>query len=151
MANQDEQNRGNKTEGSSGSELQQSQSGGDSGRFGGNRDQQQSGQAGHGGQQMGGGAIESDFAQAGGSSGTGGYGNAQNQENHQGQGGLASYGTHDPQQSRGERFDEQQGGGRSDDALGSAQELGDADEFQRDQQAHQDRGQSEAEEESDHS
>ncbi len=101
----------------SGSELQNSQSGGQSGEAGSNRDQQQSGQAGHGGQQMGGGATAPDFDKAGGSGGTGGYGNAQNQENHQGQ---AAYGNStDPQQSRSERFDELQGGGRGPDSLSS--------------------------------
>jgi len=113
----------------SGSELQSSQSGGESGEAGPNRDQQQSGQAGHGGQQMGGGATAPDFDSAGGSGGTGGYGNAQNQENHQGQ---AAYGNSaDPQQSRGERFDEMQGGGRgpesvSEDDAGAAQARRDA-------------------------
>lgn len=137
MANQNEQNQGAEADGLSGSEVQQSQAGGGSGEFGGNRDQQQSGQAGHGGQQMGGGANQSDFAQAGGSSGTGGYGNAQNQENHQGQDGLASYGTNPEQvQSRGERFDEQQGGGRGADSVSGS------DDLQQDQQEHQDRGQS---------
>lgn len=129
--------KGVQTEGLTGSELQESQSDGGSG---GNRDQQQSGQAGHGGQQIGGGATRSDFDQAGGSGGTGGYGNAQNQENHQGQQGLASYGnSEEMEQSRGERYDEQQGGGRSADSVSRG---GGEAEFDQDQQDHQDRGQS---------
>jgi hypothetical protein len=132
--------------GLSGSDLQDSQSGGASGEFSGNRDERQS-------DALGGGAGAADMDQAGGSSGTGGYGNAQNQQNHQGQQGNAR-GT-DPSQSRGERFDEMQGGGRgveslsgddgdpaADPALDAA-----ADELLADQQAHQDRGQSAAEEE----
>lgn len=144
--------------GISGSELQESQSGGGSGEFGGNRDQQQSGQAGHGGQQMGGGVTQADLNQAGGSSGTGGYGNAQNQQNHQGQQSQAAYGnSSDAQQSRGERFDELQGGGRGTDTVsrqdGNRNDGADpqldaaADELLSDQQAHQDRGQSNIEEE----
>lgn len=46
----------------------------------------------------------------------------------------------DPQQSRGERYDEAQGGGRGPDSVSP-----DDDEIARDQQAHQDRGQAEAE------
>ena len=105
------------------SDLQQSQSGGGRGQYGGNRDQQQSGQGTTGGQQMGGGASQDDNKQSGGSSGTGGYGDAQNQQFHQGQqdnrDGLADYGGQgiasgrsEEEQSRGERFDEEQGGGR---------------------------------------
>lgn len=110
-----------------------------------------------GGTQAGGGPGKSDQAQAGGSSGTGGYGNAQNQANHQGQEGQlgqSGYGSGaEPQQSRGERFDENQGGGRSDDSVTAdltsderreQQQTQQADEFMADQQAHQDRGQSEA-------
>jgi hypothetical protein len=148
-------------DGMSGSELQESQSGGESGEFGGNRAQQQSGQGGIGGQQLGGGAEAPDMGAGGGSSGTGGYGNAQNQANHQGQqggAGQAAYGN----SGRGAAFDEAQGGGRGVDDIsrsaderygGSSGEFDEedgnpaADEFLRDQQAHQDRGQSEAEEE----
>ena len=43
-------------------------------------------------------------------------------------------------QSRGERFDEEQGGGRGPESVSL-----DDDEIAADQQAHQDRGQSEAE------
>lgn len=103
-----------------GSDVQQSQSGGDSGQFGGNRDQQQSGQGTTGGQQMGGGATPSDRAQGGGSSGGGGYGSGQNQQFHQGQrddrdGQAEQSGsaTGDEGRDRGERFDEEQGGGRA--------------------------------------
>ena len=152
MADGKQEDRGGiETEDLTGSDLQRSQSGGDSGLFGGNRDQRQSGQAGRGGQQMGGGATASDFDQAGGSSGTGGDGNAQNQEKHQGQAGADQSRAHDPQQSRGERVDEDQGGGRNSDSLGSDQQQGTRDEFARDQQAHQDRGQSDAEAESEQS
>ena len=45
-----------------------------------------------------------------------------------------------PGQSRGERYDEEQGGGRGPDSVSL-----DDDEIAADQQAHQDRGQSEAE------
>ena len=45
-----------------------------------------------------------------------------------------------PAQSRGERFDEEQGGGRGPESVSP-----DDDEIAADQQAHQDRGQSEAE------
>jgi hypothetical protein len=55
------------------------------------------------------------MASPGGSSGSGGYGNAQNQANHQGQETRPS--GHDMHQSRGELFDEQQGGGRSADSI----------------------------------
>jgi hypothetical protein len=79
-----------------------------------------------GGRQMGGGANESDPDPAGGSSGTGGYGNAQNQENHQGQQGQASYGNSgEVEQSRGERFDEMQGGGRASDSVSDEGDLDD--------------------------
>ncbi|HWH17275.1 MAG TPA: hypothetical protein VNT77_02925 [Allosphingosinicella sp.] len=154
MANQTS-GTGIDTEGLSGSELQQSQAGSGSGQFGGNRDQRQGGEA-----------RASDMDQAGGSSGTGGYGKAQNQQNHQGQ--QVGYGnSSDGSQSRGERFDEEQGGGRSTDTISTeAQQAGpdatsewdqqqgvrggsDTDDFQRDQQEHQDRGQSVAEAEND--
>ena len=113
---------------------------------------------------VGGGPDQSDMASPGGSSGSGGYGNAQNQANHQGQQGQSARPSgHDMHQSRGELFDEQQGGGRgpgsvSDDAVaqvggsdGSFDQVTDtnaleaqADELLRDQQEHQDRGQSAA-------
>lgn len=90
-----------------GSDLQQSQSGDESGMFAGHRNHQQDGR------QMG----SAD------------------------------------DQSRGERFDEQQGGGRGDDGFEQQQQDGlDGDiEFEQDQQDHQDRGQSSTEFESDQS
>ncbi|HEY0043633.1 MAG TPA: hypothetical protein VGB62_03695 [Allosphingosinicella sp.] len=131
------------------SDLQSSQAGGESGEFGGNMYQAP------GNQPVGGGASEADISQAGGSSGTGGYGNAQNQANHQGQGavqsGLAggdlSEGGGGSGQSRGERFDDEQGGGRGPGTMARWDEngAGDSSDFKKDQQAHQDRGQSEVE------
>jgi hypothetical protein len=95
----------------SGAELQQSQiTGAGKGEF--TRDQMQGEK---GGSQLGGGPDPSDMGSPGGSSGGGGYGNAQNQANHQGQ--QTAPTGHDAQQSRGELFDEQQGGGRSDDSV----------------------------------
>ena len=133
--------------GMSGSDLQQSQSGGGSGDYGGNRDQaQRSGQ-------QGGGARSADMSNAGGSSGTGGYGSSQDVVNHQDQqrkggadGGLAG-GDRPPASgqgvSRGERYDEEANGGRgAEDVSPSSDEL----EFAEDKRDHQDRGQSEAEE-----
>lgn len=146
----------------SGRDLQQSQITG-SGDAAFTRDSMQ-GQT--GGTQLGGGPAQSDMAAPGGSSGGGGYGNAQNQANHQGQ--QTGILGRDLGQGRGERFDEQQGGGRgpgsiSDDLVsqqggadGSFDQVQDddalskaGDEFLRDQQEHQDRGQSEADFESD--
>lgn len=131
-------------DGLSGRDLQESQSGGDSGVFGGNMDQQQ--RAG----QAGGGAGPSDVSNAGGSSGTGGYGSSQNVVNHQDQqaragqpglaGGASTPGGGATNQSRGERYDEEQGGGRGPESVSL-----DDDEIEADQRAHQDRGQSEAE------
>jgi hypothetical protein len=108
-----------------------------------------------GGTQAGGGPKGSDQKQAGGSSGTGGYGDAQNQQFHQGQEGQlgqSGYGSGaEPTLSRGERFDENQGGGRGSDSVTGetlspdqrdAEQTAQADEFMADQQAHQDRGQS---------
>lgn len=129
-----------------GSELQQSQSGGGSGAFGGNMDEmQRSGQA-------GGGTDPADTSNAGGSSGIGGYGSSQDVANHQGQqqkGGAESglAGSDRPSASgqsvsRGERYDEEANGGRGvEDLSPSSDEL----EFAEDQREHQDRGQSEAE------
>ena len=141
MANQNQ-------DGGSGRDLQDSQSGGESGAFGGNRDQaQQSGQP-------GGGARAADMSNAGGSSGGGGYGSSQDvvnqqdrQPNEGAQSGLAGSdlrqgGGSSSGQSRGERFDEAQGGGRgADEVSASADEL----EFAEDQRDHQQRGQAEAE------
>ena len=118
------------------------------------------------GNQLGGGPSQSDNAAAGGSSGTGGYGKDQQSAAHQGQAQGAS--GHDEHQSRGERFDEEQGGGRGPESI-SADEVAqvggsdgsfdqhtdgnpltaEADALLRDQQAHQDRGQSAADFESD--
>jgi hypothetical protein len=138
------ENDSNSDQGRTGSDLQQSQEGGSGGRQSGSdftRDQQQSGQD-SGGQQMGGGSEGTDMGAGGGSSGSGGYGNAQNQQNHQGQEqGLASYGSN-PEQPRGEGFDEQQGGGRGADSVSDMQQ-GESADIERDQRAHQDRGQSE--------
>ena len=104
------------------------------------RGQDQSGKSG-GGRQVGGGPSASDMAAPGGSSGTGGYGNAQNQQFHQGQqDGRLSGRDSDPALDRADRFDEQQGGGRGDDAVTM-----NADDLEADQAAHQDRGQSVAE------
>jgi hypothetical protein len=104
--------------------------------------------------QQGGGAGAADLSNAGGSSGTGGYGSSQNVVNHQdqqqnagAQGGLAGAdlrqgGGSSGGQSRGERFDEEQGGGRgADDVSPSADEL----EFAEDQRDPQARGQADAE------
>lgn len=150
-------------DGMTGTDLQQSQSGGGSGEFGGNQFQRQ-----------GGGGVSGGDVGTGGSSGSGGYGDMQNQQNQQGQGegqsGLAGGdlrqgGGSSEGQSRGERYDEAQGGGRGPGSVSSAQgedgissfakeggngapgTEGDgapaADSaFERDQQAHQDRGQS---------
>ena len=115
-----------------------------------------------GGTQAGGEPGPSDMAASGGSSGSGGYGKAQNQANHQGQEERPS--GHDMSQSRGELFDEQQGGGRDSDSVsedriaqpggsvGSFDQVQDdnrlneaVDELLSDQQDHQDRGQSRAE------
>ena len=137
----------------SGRDLQESQSGGGSGEFGGNMNQ---GQA----QPVGGGATASDDSSAGGSSGTGGYGKAQNvslqREGQPEQGSPSSLAEGERRaddraadgqidgapsgQSRGERFDEAQGGGRGVMFDGS----GGVSVFAEDQAAHQDRGQSEA-------
>jgi hypothetical protein len=98
-----------------------------------------------GGSQAGGGPGASDMAAPGGSSGTGGYGNDQNSQNHQGQGQGASTPA-DPGQSRGERFDEMQGGGRGAESV-SFDKARDGGDFAADQAAHQDRGQALADEE----
>ncbi|WP_167737443.1 hypothetical protein [Sphingomonas parva] len=145
-----------KDTGMSGRDLQQSQSGGGSGEFGGNMNQAQA-------EPVGGGTTASDRSNAGGSSGTGGYGQSQNvtmqREGQPAQGsqsGLAGgdlseggrsedsseIGRAPSGQSRGERFDEEQGGGRGVMFDGSSS----VSEFADDQAEHQDRGQSEAEE-----
>ena len=107
------------------------------------RDQEQSGRS-EGGRQIGGGPGPSDMAAPGGSSGTGGYGEAQNQLFHKGQqGGIPSGQRSSPEMDRGAAFDEQQGGGRGGDLVSPS------DDLAEDQAAHQDRGQSLAQSESD--
>jgi hypothetical protein len=102
-----------KFEKTTGSELQESQSGGKSGRFGGNRDgMHRSGQAGGGADS---GLAGGDLPEARGA-------------------GI----------SRGERYDEAANGGRG---AAEVSPSSDALEFAGDQRDHQDRGQSEAEEE----
>lgn len=90
------------------------------------------------GQMAGGAPGESDQDAAGGSGGTGGYGKAQNQSFHQGQTGGPDENVEHPatrELSRGERFDVEQGGGRSSDEVDFEAELAE------DQAAHQDHGQ----------
>jgi hypothetical protein len=108
------------------------------------------------GNQLGGGPTQSDNANPGGSSGTGGYGKDQQSAGHQGQAQGAT--GHDERQSRGERFDEEQGGGRGPESISSGEvaQVGgsdgsfdqhtddnpltaQADELLQAQQAHQDR------------
>jgi hypothetical protein len=130
-------------DGMTGRDLQESQSGGESGRFGGNMYQgQRSGEA-------AGGPEPSDVSNAGGSSGAGGYGSSQNVANHQGQQanpgqpgvGSAERGPIEAEgQSRTELYDELANGGRGPESVSP-----DDDEIARDQREHQDRGQDEAE------
>lgn len=148
--------------GLSGRDLQQSQMTG-SGEGGVTRDRMQSDT---GGSQLGGGPEQSDMANPGGSSGSGGYG--RDQQSERDLGGQSAPAGHDEKQSRGERFDEEQGGGRGPESIsadsvaqvggsdGSFDQHTDdnqlsraADELLRDQQAHQDRGQGDADFESD--
>ncbi len=96
--------------------------------------QEQSGRT-VGGAQAGGGPVESDMEAGGGSSSAGGHGRAQNQMFHQGQESDQASREVKDGRSRGQRFDEAQGGGRGPDDLA------------RDQAEHQDRGQSQAERE----
>lgn len=103
--------------------------------------------SGEGGRQLGGGPEASDSDAAGGSSGSGGYGSDQHAENLQGQGQSERSQAPEPGQSRGERFDEQSGGGGSADTVSIDRERDGVDELAADQRAHQDRGQSEAEDE----
>jgi hypothetical protein len=103
------------------------------------RQETQQTSTGEGGSQLGGGPIQGDMAAPGGSSSGGGYRHAQNQQNHQGQDMPRTPSS--PHQSRGERFDEEQGGGRGVDSVSD-----DAD-IAEDQQEHQDRGQRWIEEE----
>lgn len=93
--------------------------------------------AGTGGRMIGGGPGASDLDSDGGSSGTGGYGKAQDQQSQDaGPDTRTAPGVNRDGLSRGERFDVEQGGGRGPDALETTNEL------EEDQQAHQDRGQS---------
>ena len=80
---------------------------------------QQGGADQSGGDQLGGGPEESDMGAPGGSSGTGGYGNDANTVNNEdGRRSQVGYGnSEDAQQSRGEAYDEAQGGGRGDDSV----------------------------------
>ena len=128
----------NDKQGLSGRDLQDSQSGGETGDFAGATTTQAD--------PAGGGATASDMSNAGGSSGTGGYGRSENvagqrdpQQNQGSQAGLAGNdsraggGTSEGQvtpQSRGERFDEEQGGGRGAMFDGSGGVSGSADEDQ---------------------
>ena len=98
---------------------------------------------GEGGAQLGGGPVQGDMEAGGGSSSGGGYRYAQNQQNHQGQDQPGAPSS--PHQSRGEAFDEAQGGGRGADSVSGAEEFGE------DQQQHQDRGQRWIEEEQEES
>lgn len=71
-----------------------------------------------GGRQIGGSPGPSDNRAPGGSSGSGGYGNAGDQQNMQGQQDRNLSGQRsDESLSRGERFDEQQGGGRGPESV----------------------------------
>jgi hypothetical protein len=99
-----------------------------------------------GGRIAGGGPDQADMGAGGGSSGSGGYGRDQHFENQQAQGQGERSEAADPGQSRGERLDEQANGGRGEGSV-SFDRSRDGDEFGADQRAHQDRGQSEAEEE----
>lgn len=96
------------------------------------------------GRQLGGGPGYADMTSGAGSSGTGGYGNAQNQQLHQGQHDDSMARQSDERLSRGEAFDEQQGGGCGPDSVSI-----DRDQLARDQREHQDRGQSIAKDEAD--
>ena len=105
-------------------------------------------QDGSGGEQMGGGPTPSDMAAP--LLPPGGYGQAQNQANHQGQQQARETSVPHDGQSRGEAFDEQQGGCRDaasisrragSDPAGDRQLDEEADALLEDQQQHQDRGQ----------
>lgn len=127
----------NDKDGMTSRDLQESQSGGESGRFGGNMYQgQRAGEA-------AGGPEPSDVSAAGGSSGGGGYGRSQDAQNRQGQPGVGSAerGPVEAEgQSRGELEDELANGGRGPESVSP-----DDDEIARDQRTHQDRGKDEAE------
>ncbi len=87
-----------------------------------------------GGQPIGGGAEAPDQDAAGGSSGEGGYGRAMDQKHDGGETDLPAHPAH-RELSRGERFDLEQGGGRSSDGVDFGEEL------KEDQHEHQDQGQ----------
>ena len=103
------------------------------------REDQRRGGPASSGTQTGGGPAQGDMTAGSGSGSGGDYRHAQNQQSHQGQDQPAAVGS--PAQSRGERFDEEQGGGRGPDSVSGAEE------FAEDQQEHQDRGQRWIEEE----
>ena len=107
------------------------------------RSQQQAGLSGSG-RQVGGGPSPSDTSAPGGSSGSGGYGKTLETQMQGTQDRTLSGGRSEERLSRGERFDEQQGGGRGPDSVSR-----DEDELERDQGEHQDRGQTIAATESD--
>ena len=76
---------------------------------------QMAGGAMSGGEQFGGGPGQSDAEAPGGSGGTGGYGDDANTVNNEEGRSQAGYGnSQDAGQSRGEAYDEAQGGGRDD-------------------------------------
>ena len=106
------------------------------------RDQSQDGMA-AAGRQAGGGPSAPDRDAAGGSSGAGGYGKAEKPQSYEAQLDALSGQRSDEDLTRGERLDEQQGGGRGEDEVSAP------DDLAADQAAHQDRGQSVAEVESD--
>lgn len=101
--------------------------------------------AGESGRQAGGGPRPSDMGAGGGSSGAGGYGTDQNAQDQRDET-QSEASAAEPGQSRGERFDEEQGGGRGSDSVSFDRER-DGDDFAEDQRAHQDRGQGAAEDE----
>lgn len=106
------------------------------------REDAQGGGAMSGGRQVGGGPSQSDMDARGGSSGSGGYGRDQNTQNQGAQRAQEGADRVAPGQgqTRGERFDERQGGGRGADSV-----RGEEDDLARDQRQHQDRGQSDIE------
>ena len=75
------------------------------------------------------------------------YGRDQNAESHQGQSESQRPDAAERGQSRGERYDEAAGGGRGADSVSFDPDRDGFDELAEDQEQHQDRGQSEAEEE----
>ena len=86
------------------------------------RDELKQSNTAEGGRQVGGGPGPTDMGAGGGSSGGGGYGNDQNAQNQQGQGQDERASASESGLSRGERFDEEQGGGRGPESV-SADEV----------------------------